>query len=192
MLDYNLGNAYYRTGQVGKAVAEYWRAFRLNSGDKDVLYNLNLATTRVNDPALPTSALAAFFWRFFFFPSLNMLAFFSSLFFFGLCGVATLWMFRGLRPPLEALAVAAGVFILFGVWLTGRWIVQRQPIAIVATAVAEVRSGPNVSYPANFTVPEGRRVVVLKEQEPIPGWIEIGVPQEGLKGWVPDSSVEVL
>ena len=60
------------------------------------------------------------------------------------------------------------------------------------TPVAEVRSGPNTTYPANFTVPEGRRVLILKEEEPIQGWLEVGVPQEGLKGWVPDTSVEVI
>ena len=58
--------------------------------------------------------------------------------------------------------------------------------------VAEVRSGPNMTYPANFTVPEGHRVLILKEEEPIQGWIEVGVPDQGLKGWVPDTSVEII
>lgn len=67
-----------------------------------------------------------------------------------------------------------------------------KPLGVVVSSVAEVRSGPNITYPANFTVPEGRRVLILKEQEPIQGWLEIGVPQEGLKGWVPDTSVETI
>jgi hypothetical protein len=62
----------------------------------------------------------------------------------------------------------------------------------VITSVAEVRSGPNTTYPTSFTVPEGHRVLILDEQEPIQGWLEIGVPDQGLKGWAPDTSVETI
>src|SRR5580698_3915495 len=60
ILDYDLGNAYYRAGQIGKAVLHYERAFRMNSSQTDVLYNLNLATNKVGEPFMPTTALPAF------------------------------------------------------------------------------------------------------------------------------------
>ena len=86
----------------------------------------------------------------------------------------------------------AAVFVLFGTWLGARIYLLEKPAGVVVASVAEVRSGPNTTYPANFTVPEGHRVLILEEQEPIQGWLEIGVPQEGLKGWVPETSVEVI
>jgi hypothetical protein len=192
IVEYNLGNAYYRSGQLGKAIAHYARAFRLNSGERDVIENLNLASTKAGDPLLPSSGLAAFFWRLFYLFSLNTLTLCASLFFLSLCGLA-LGRLSGRGPfPAEAWVLLASGFIVCSGWLGARWAVQSQPTGIVITSVAEVRSGPNLTYPANFTIPEGRRVLVLEEQEPVQGWLEIGVPQEGLKGWVPDASVEVL
>src|SRR5262249_48104471 len=42
ILEFDLGNAYYRAGQIGKAILHYERAFRMNAGQGDVIYNLNL------------------------------------------------------------------------------------------------------------------------------------------------------
>jgi hypothetical protein len=192
MLEYNLGNAYYRSGQLGKAVAHYARAFRLNSGEGDVIENLNLASTKAGDPLLPSSGLATFFWRLFYFFSLNTLTLFASLFFLSLCGLGFSRLSGVGKFSGELWVLLGCAFFTFSGWLGARWSVQSQAMGIVVTSVAEVRSGPNTSYPANFTIPEGRRVLVLEEQEPVQGWLEIGVPQEGLKGWVPGASIETI
>jgi hypothetical protein len=158
----------------------------------DVLYNLNLATTKAGDPELPSTALPALAWRLFYFLSLNALTRLASLFF--LVFVAISGGALAGRSVLKG-DVALGLGLLFLVllaWLGTRIYLIEEPQGVVVASVAEVRSGPNTSYPANFTVPEGRRVLILKEQEPIQGWLEIGVPREGLKGWVPDTSVEVI
>jgi hypothetical protein len=192
VLEYNLGNAYYRTGQLGKAILHYERAFRINSGQPDVLYNLNLATNKAGDPELPSSALPMLAWRLFYLFSLNTLTLLTSLlfvFFVVTAGFALV----GRRIVSNEVAWGFGLLFLGLVgWLGIRIYLLEEPKGVVVAPVAEVRSGPNMTYPANFTVPEGHRVMLLKEQEPIQGWIEIGVPQEGLKGWVPDTSVEVI
>jgi tetratricopeptide (TPR) repeat protein len=191
-LHYNLGNALYRSGRLGPAVAQYERSFRLNSASADTVYNLNLAATRAGDPRVPESALPALFWRLFYFLSLNLLTLATSLLFFAL----TIYLAGGLLERWSihrsAALPPALVLVFLLLWTGVRIYLQERPIAIVTSATAEVRSGPNLTYPANFTVPEGRRVLVLKEQEAVAGWVEIGVPQEGLKGWVPDSAVDVL
>jgi len=192
MLEYNLGNAYYRTAQNGKAVAAYWRAFRLNPGEKDVIDNLNLAATKAGDPVLPSAGLSSFFWRAFFWLSMNTLAASASVFFITLIVLGSARLYTAIRIPYEVFLISTLCLLFSGGWLAARSWTHSRPVGIVVAAVAEVRSGPNLSYPANFTVPEGRRVVILKEQEPIAGWLEIGVPAEGLKGWVPDSAVDVL
>lgn len=192
VLEYNLGDAYYRTDHLGKAVAHFARAFRLNSTDHDVIDNLNLTLTKAGDPLLPNSGLAVFLWRLFYGIPLNLLTFGASLVFFILFGLAVWRLWNGRAFPVEAWALLGVLEIALAGWTYARWSLQTQPQAVVITTVAEVRSGPNPSYPANFTIPEGRRVLVLAEQEPVQGWLEIGVPQEGLKGWVPDASVDVL
>jgi hypothetical protein len=192
VLEFNLGNAYYRAGLLGKAIVHYERAFRMDSGKGDVIYNLDLATRRAGDPELPSTALPILAWRFFYFLSINFLTFLTSVLFMALA-VAGGFALAGRKfLPGDAVFGLGVLFVVFAAWLGVRAYLLEQPVGVVVTNVAEVRSGPNTTYPANFTVPEGRRVLILKEQEPIQGWLEIGVPQEGLKGWVPDSSVEVI
>lgn len=207
ILEYNLGNAYYRAGQLGKGILHYERAFRMNSGQGDVIYNLNLATTKAGDPELPATALPALAWRMFYILPINILTISTSLLFLILCATLGLMLFSSLSSSsagsgggsMDPRQWHSGMtmliilsFVVASVWLGIRIYLLEKPIGVVVSNVAEVRSGPNTTYPANFTVPEGRRVLILEEQEPIQGWLEIGVPAEGLKGWTPDSSVEVI
>lgn len=191
-LFYNLGNAAYKSGQLGRAVLNYERAFRRSSGDRDVIYNLRLATTKAGDPEVPLNALPALVWRLFFMLSLNTLTALASLVSLGLA----VWLGFVLagKASWKIDAVVPALFVLFvlGAWLGARIYFYERPEGVVLTSVAEVRSGPNTSYPANFTVPEGHRVLILDEQEPVAGWIEVGLPDQGLKGWVPDASVEKI
>jgi len=48
-LYFNIGNTYYRTGQFGKAILYFERAYRLNPKNEDIVFNLNLANTKVVD-----------------------------------------------------------------------------------------------------------------------------------------------
>jgi tetratricopeptide (TPR) repeat protein len=192
ILEYNLGNAYYRAGQIGKAVLHYERAFRMNSGQGDVIYNLNLATTKAGDPELPTSALPTLAWRLFYFLSINTLTLLCSMLFILACAAAGLALAgRNVLNAETAIALGIVCVTLFG-WLGARIYLMEHPQGVVVSSVAEVRSGPNTTYPTNFTVPEGHRVLILDEQEPVQGWLEIGAPVEGLKGWAPDTSVEII
>ena len=191
-LYYNLGNAYYKGGQLGRAIANYERAFRLNPHQEDVVFNLNLALAKAGDPLLPNGPLARLLWRIFFWPSLNVLTVLVSLLFMGLCIGGAAYFTKGYRSSAElTMGVAAG-WLALSLWLGFRISLATQREAVIVVPTAEVRSGPNTTYSANFTVPEGRRVLLLEEQEPIKGWMEIGIPSEGLKGWVPDLSIEPI
>lgn len=192
-LFYNRGNAHYRSGHLGKAVADYGRAFRLNSSQGDVVANLRLTTEKVGEPIVPSGTLAAVAWRLFYSLSINTLTILVSLLFLALMGLSgwSLWR-RAVFLP-DVMAGAGVALLLSGCWLAGRAYLLEQPLGVITMApAAEVRSGPNTTYPANFTVPEGRRVLILDEVEPVAGWLEIGVPKEGLKGWVPDTAVDIL
>lgn len=48
-LHYNLGNAYYKKQQLGKAILNYERALLLNPRDKDTQFNLKLAQDQLED-----------------------------------------------------------------------------------------------------------------------------------------------
>lgn len=48
-LYYNLGNSYYRLGEMGNAIIAYERALRLDPSDKDVRNNLDFVNARITD-----------------------------------------------------------------------------------------------------------------------------------------------
>jgi tetratricopeptide (TPR) repeat protein len=49
VLYFNLGNAYYKTNNIGKAILNYERAKKLDPNDEDVLTNLKLANQKIED-----------------------------------------------------------------------------------------------------------------------------------------------
>ena len=60
------------------------------------------------------------------------------------------------RPTLNKdLLLGLGLlFLILAGWLGARIYFLELPEGVVVTPVAEVRSGPNLTYPANFTIPE--------------------------------------
>lgn len=48
-LYYNLGNSYYRLGEMGNAILAYERALRLDPSDDDVRNNLAFVNARITD-----------------------------------------------------------------------------------------------------------------------------------------------
>lgn len=48
-LYYNLGNAYYRNGQKGKAILNYYRALRLDPANNDAAINLDFVKSKIVD-----------------------------------------------------------------------------------------------------------------------------------------------
>src|SRR5215470_17014852 len=55
---YDLGNAYYRSNDTGRAIASYRRALLDLPGDPDVLANLSLARERAKDHLEESSNIA--------------------------------------------------------------------------------------------------------------------------------------
>ena len=48
-LYYNLGNAYYRTGDFTKAILNYERAAKINPSDRDIKFNLQFVRAQLKD-----------------------------------------------------------------------------------------------------------------------------------------------
>ena len=180
-LEYDLGNACYRTDRLGEALAHWIRAWRMAPRDSDVRYNLSLASARSGEPFFPGPPLR---WAEGLYDALNL----NEL---AVLYLAALWISCGLlgtsllrRGSWRSLrnGVAAAALLAFGAWFFFRCAGQEgRAEAVVSVAKAEVRSGPGTDFSVGFTLPEGRRVDILDESG---GWLEVGVSKEGLKGWV--------
>lgn len=190
-LHYNLGNAYFRQGTpgaLGKAIASYLRAFRLNPRDGDIRANLDFALRRSGEELAPAGMPPAVFLLYNILAARELAALFWTAFWAAcLAGSAAFLAPRArgkLRPAAFAAAAAAA---FFGAWWAMRLSSGFKAPAVVTLQDAEVRSGPGENFPVSFKVPEGRRVERLDAKGP---WAEIGVPREGLKGWILKTSVE--
>lgn len=192
-LHYNLGNARFRQGgpgSLGRAIASYLRAFRLDPRDSDTRANLDFALKKAGESLTPAGMPPAVFVVYHLLSD-DELAALHWLAFWAVCllGSAALLVApaRGsLKPVVTA---AAALWLAAGAWWLLRASTGLRGAAVVVLQDAEVRSGPGETYPVGFKVPEGRRVERLDEKGP---WQEIGVPREGLKGWVLKTALEAI
>lgn len=183
-LYYNLGNVAYKKGERGRAVLWYERAKRLAPRDSDIEFNLKLAMSHIKDDGrgLPQKILQMAAVN-----ELTLVLMASVWIFFGVGGLVFLGRVRGQVWP-QVLLWASGLSLTLAAFWLGvniRW--DRQGIGIVTAPPGEVRNGPGTEYAVGFTIPEGNRVLILNSR---PGWIQVGVPEQGLKGWMPESEVE--
>jgi len=60
---YNLGNAYYRQGNLGKAILNYERALKLDPTNADAQDNLAFVKSKITDRQTEDSSLITAFWN---------------------------------------------------------------------------------------------------------------------------------
>ncbi len=189
-LHYDRGNALFKAGQVGKAVASYQRAFDLDPRDSDIRQNLDFSLRRAGEELSPSGMPPLVFLAFHLLSErelagLQWLACWLTLILAGLCLRRASW-----REKLLGGAMMAGaLWIFIGLWWLAMRGVTPPHRGVIVMASVEARSGPGENFNVSFTAPEGRRVQILSENG---AWLEIGVLKEGVKGWVPASAVEEI
>lgn len=187
---YDLGNALYKSGRLGPAVASFQRAFDLSPRDEAVRHNLAFALRRTGEELVPEGVPHAL-WRAFRLLSLRELAGLHWLAWWALLLLAGAWLSwprrREALGPWTASALAA--WLVLGGWWAARRSAEPAARGVIVKAGAEVRSGPGERSSVSFTSPEGRRVQILTDGG---AWLEIGVIKEGAKGWIESSAVERL
>jgi tetratricopeptide (TPR) repeat protein len=195
-LYFNLGNAYLKAGDVGRAVLSYERAQRLLPRDADVAANLGFARERIGDPASAAPATPPLWVRLL--VPLAFRAATAELAVAASAAYAVVMLLLGLRVLLPRSrvglgrgAMAAGMMFA----LTGSACLYRvydealRPHAVVvAKGGVTVRFEPSDGGTAHFTLPEGALVEVISERE---AWEQV-VRSDGRRGWVAAETVETL
>lgn len=62
-LFYNLGNTYYRQGNLGKAIVNYERALKLDPSNKDARQNLEFVNARIADKQIDSGSYMDSIWQ---------------------------------------------------------------------------------------------------------------------------------
>ena len=193
-VDYNLANAEFRLGHLGRAILHYERARRLDPGDPDVRQNLayarSLRLDRVPEPE--RLALVAWLARALDRLGPDRLAWITL----GLAWLACALLAWGLGSPgrwrarhgWALAAVLTAVAIAGGAWYGTGHAQSGNPTAVVVAQLADVFAGPGANNATLATIHEGLDVEVWAEREE---WLQVRLPN-GVSGWVAREAVELV
>lgn len=192
-LYYNLGDAYFKAGDLGRAILNFRRAQRLLPRDGDVAANLKLARAQTIDriEVEDEGALVTLVRRLVDWTTLDEAAGAVLGLWIALCAFIIGAILRQeKRRVLLYVAGGIGVLLLLGVLSIGVQLLDErgQPPAVVVAAEVEVRSGPGEDYLIEFTLHAGAEVRVVEHRG---DWVRIALPGD-LQGWAPDKEVSEL
>lgn len=190
---YNLGNAYYKNGNIGKAILNYNRALQLDPSDQDIQHNLMLAQAKTIDKIEPVPQF--FIKRWF----MDLGGIFGSdtwaamaLVFFGVTlGGIILWLISstlslrklGFYTSFLALVVTVASFVYSQINYTKQTSTEE---AVVMNSAAPVKSAPSSTSKDLFLIHEGTKVRVVQSLDE---WSEV-LLEDGNKGWIAKSAIE--
>ena len=179
---FNLGNAYYRHGDLGEAILAYRRAQRLAPRDPDVRANLGFAaqSAGIELPARrPLAALLLDFSR------AEWLGFGAVCFWF-LAGVLAVWIawprFRFAARPAAAGLAALLLLALAGLALHRE--LDQTPEGVVMTREQKILSSPLETATPLLAVPEG---AIVRMRENRGTWVEVELGET--RGWLPAAAL---
>ncbi|UCD37717.1 MAG: tetratricopeptide repeat protein [Fidelibacterota bacterium] len=183
VLYYNLGNAYYRGGDVAGAVWAYEKALKLNPNDADARYNLVLANLRVEDridiPEIPFYIRLYRGMRESFTPAewirwVSIVLLVTGLLF----ALSRFLQRRWLAWPVLPGTIAAVLIFLFA--LDSIITTSRTREGIIYSPAVTVYSAPSERSTKLFELHEGLKVTILEQSE---GWYQIELI-DGKSGWM--------
>ena len=195
-LYYNLGNAYYRTENITRAVLNYERALLLSPGDGDIRFNLQIARSKTIDKIVPESEMFFVTW----YRSLvNLMSVdgWGRMALISLAIVIVLFLVYlfSARVWVQKLGFFGGIVLLllfvlshFFAWQQRQQLLYRQGAIVVAPSVA-VKSSPAQNGTDLFILHEGTKVVITDGS--MRNWREIRLA-DGKKGWIESKKIEVI
>ncbi len=192
---YNLGNAYFKQGDLGRAILNYRRAQRLDPRDADIAANLTVARAQTidqlevsNEGTLTNLIQIAEEWL-----TLNEAAILALILWLLISIFAILAIFlpRWRRAWSVGIVVVALFLVIGLISMANRLYKERQyPPAVIVAVEIDATSGPGGAdqYLVEFNLHTGAEVRLLESR---PDWRRITLPGD-LQGWVPREAVELV
>jgi len=194
-LYYNLANAHFKAGDIGRAILNYNRALRLSPSSDDIRYNLAIAQsyTKDNIGSVPVFFMLRWLRDVRAMAGSNAWAWMSLLTLAIALAAGLLYLLAGriaLRKTGFYCAIAFFVLFLFSASnaAIGRREAADPDKAIVINNAAPVKSSPDAGSKDIFVIHEGTAVTILSR---LGQWYEISLA-DGNKGWVLAEAIEVI
>jgi len=189
-LHYNLGNAYLRNGELGRAIASYRRSSVLQPRDEDVAANLSFARKSIKDAVAPPqpSAIAStlFFWHYTLSRGeLALVVILLNFLFFALLAVRL--FSRGNELLRWATMVVLLLLLTTGISLGLRSFAP-QRIAVIIPQEIGAHNGPDPGAVVRFKLHAGSEVHIEDSRD---GWLRIRL-SDGKTGWIQRDWAEIV
>ncbi len=179
---YNLGNAYYRLGEFGKAILNYRKAERLIPRNADLHANLKLVKDLTEDKesshGIPVAARRIFFWVFLLNQSeLTIIA--VSLYGVLMALLFVLISFRYAWLKRIITGFSACLFVVVISLAIKVYVEQCVNHGVIITTKCVVRYGPGEEYEPKFEIHSGAECIIEEERD---NWyrvyVNVGVKQD--------------
>jgi len=188
-LYFNLGNSYFKKGDLGKAILYYERAKRLMPRDGDLKANYKFAFSKIafnvpEEPSWPVSVLDRFDMF-----TINELAIILSFIFTAafIFLTAGLFMNKIKRYTYIVLPVLIIIFLTFSFSLYKRISALDREV-VITTENSEAKYEPVDNATTHFSLYEGMKVYVLELKKE---WSKIRRP-DGKIGWIRTRDMEKI
>ena len=193
---FNLGNAYYRTDNITKAVLNYERARLLSPGDNDINFNLQFARSKTIDKITPQSEMFFVTWY-------KSLVNFTSVDNWAKTGIlcivmalllVLLYLF-GPQLMLRKIGFFGGLafFVIF--LLSNLFAFQQKQAldnrtgAIIISPSVNIKKTPAKNSADQFVLHEGTRVDIIDKGMTDWRCIRVG---DGREGWIETKAIEEI
>ena len=193
---FNLGNAYYRTDNITKAVLNYERARLLSPGDDDINFNLQFARSKTIDKITPQSEMFFITWY-------KSLVNFTSVDNWAKTGIlcivmalllVLLYLF-GPQLMLRKIGFFGGLafFVIF--LLSNLFAFQQKQAldnrtgAIIISPSVNIKKTPAKNSADQFVLHEGTRVDIIDKGMTDWRCIRVG---DGREGWIETKAIEEI
>lgn len=193
---YNLGNCYYKTDDIARAILNYERALLLSPGNTDIRANLEIARSKTIDKVTPVPEIFFITWIKSLVNSQSSDAWArTGIVSFLLLLVSLAIFFFTQHIKWKKIGFSVAILFLIVTVLSNLFASQQKSYltnrndAIILSPSVTVRSTPSESGTSLFVLHEGRKVEI--KDNSMREWKEIRL-EDGKVGWVPSSSIEVI
>ncbi len=194
-LYFNLGNAYYKLNDSGKARLNYERARRFLQGDEALEENLLLLRERLVDQIeRPPQFILSVWWNgFLALFSINMLCWISAGLLWLILIFAVLRIHfrrRGRRDRFQAIFVTLVViFMLLSLVLVQKiYRLETEKHGIIMDLSATIYAEPSTVATEVFVLHEGTKVSIERQND---NWLEVKLA-DGRTGWIEQQKLEII
>lgn len=190
----NLGNSYYRMGELGNAVWAYEKAYSIAPRDQDIIYNLNFVRSQVRDRIIPPDNFFIFSLYTAFLDKTTILdiSVLGGLLFIIISIIYLMNSYLLIPEKLNSIINSTLILtLIFLIWVSvdKYWKFTDINEAIVISTSVDVRSAP-IQRGENvvFRVHEGTKAQITAVDS---GWYEI-ILLDGKKGWLSTQDMRKL